>query len=167
MRGVIVLISAATLIALVATSQGASPGNNKFRALVEVIMAASAMSAITILRGSRRFRGVAAVVLFLMISALLALGLPGGETVRRAILAPFMPGRERGFVLAALGRPEFVSDGIGTAAVYGYRAAWHADESLVLRFSISSTDEDAVETYSWAEEGEAIVADALHPPGPP
>ncbi len=119
----VLVLSLATVAALAVTSLGASPGHNKFFIVTELLILAAAVGGVVATVASPRVKLVGAAIGLPAVCLLSLLLLPLLHSQRADVLAPLLPGQERGFVLAALGRPDLVSDGIGIARSSSSRAS--------------------------------------------
>ncbi len=169
MRGAaITLLFVGTGVAIAYTLLGPFAGVNKFRIVVEVLILATAIGAVATTMSSRRAKGFGVILLFGGGAMLALCLLPPADPIRKELLAPVVTGEERGLVLLALGRPDFVSDGgIGTAQAYGFRSSSRPHRILVLCFSAGRDNDDVVQSSEWLEESEAQITYKLQAPGYP
>ncbi len=167
----VLVLSLATVAALAVTSLGASPGHNKFFIVTELLILAAAVGGVVATVASPRVKLVGAAIGLPAVCLLSLLLLPLLHSQRADVLAPLLPGQERGFVLAALGRPDLVSDGIGIAENYGYRTGTRRDDILVIRFQTTQRStqrfDDRVASSIWMVESQASAIYGLRPPGGP
>lgn len=162
----IALFLVATALVFLYTSFGPSPGLNKFRHVMELLILAVGLGAIAITARNRRTRLAGGALLFAALCVLGVLVLPVTDPVRKDLLAPVLASEGRGLVLAALGRPDLVSvGGVGTAANYGYRSSSHPGQILLVRFTTNQVNEDQVQSAGWLGESEGQRTYDLQPPG--
>lgn len=163
-RIALIVLTVAMFIALSFTALGHSVGYNKYRQIVELLIYVAAVSAIVLVRsrGLRRV-GVAAIAIA-AVAAIALLLLPQLEGPRKLALVPRLAGEHRGFVLAALGWPDYVDDDIGIAPTYGFNSARGDDVVAVVRFAADSGFDDVVTDVQWMKAAEAISFYRLHPP---
>jgi len=165
----VLVLSLATVAALAVTSLGASPGHNKFFIVTELLILAAAVGGVVATVASPRVKLVGAAIGLPAVCLLSLLLLPLLHSQRADVLAPLLPGQERGFVLAALGRPDLVSDGIGIAESYGYRTGTRRDDILVIRFQTAQPStqgfDERVASSIWMVESQASAIYGLRPPG--
>ena len=159
----LILLAVATVAAVAVTELGPSPGHNKFRFAVEAMTFVSGAAALAATGGTRRLRPVWLVAALLGVLALAVLTAPFLNTLRVGLLADRLPGQERGFVLATLGRPDLVDNGIGIASVYAYRTAT-IGTVLVVRFSRSTDVDDKVQQSVIMADPRARADFGLYPP---
>lgn len=160
-RGAVALLVLVTLVTVGFTALGASPGHNKHRLFLEVLIFAAAFAGILWTTGEPRARAIGATVGLPALLLLAVLLLPALREARLGLVAPILPSSERGFVIAAFGMPDMVNGGIGIATVYGYRSE---AQLLVIRFARSEHIDDPVADAQWMEEGDAVSRYSLHPP---
>lgn len=168
MRLALVLLIAGTLIAAAVTSLGPSPGANRFRILMELLVGLGAVGIVVATRPGR-LRPVAVVIGGMAVIGIVLLTAPPLRDTRARILAPVLIERERGFILAALGRPDLVTDGgIGLALDYAYMMpSARGNDALLVHFAGPAHFEDLIRAVEWTTEPEARARLPLSSPGQP
>ena len=142
------------MVSVGATLHGFSPGHNRFRVGLEVLALVLAVAAViaATTAGSRRRNWAVVAVLSALVLALLEL--PMLAPARVGLLAGLLPGQDRGFVLAALGRPDLSDGGIGVAHTYAFQSVT-TGRVLVVQFRTTSDVEDKVDRTEWMDEATA------------
>jgi hypothetical protein len=163
-RVALIVLTVVMLVAVGFTGLGASIGYNYYRFLVELLIYVVGVSAIVVIR-SRGLRRVGVAALAIAATAAIALLLlPQLEGPRKLALVPHLAGEHRGFVLAALGRPDYVDNGIGIAPTYAFSSGRDDGFLAVVRFNVNSGFDDVVSDVQWMKAAEAISIYRLHPP---
>lgn len=163
-KAAVIVLALATVAAMWLTSLGGSPGHNKFWMTLELLTFFTATglifaSASTL--GARLWGLTIAIAAGLLLAILT---IPGLRAQRTELIAPLLLGRERGFVVAALGRPDLLSGDIAISETYGYESTMRSGQLLVVEFRTTEHLDDEISASRWMEASAARAAHGLHPP---